>query len=100
MDRRVSAFYPVTAVTRHQLAEAMLLASLGDQTPDARISGNDYGGREFRKGTLDAIRTWIVGKGGRIDLEVLARVADIARRGSTPLVVAEGKHVLGILELK
>ncbi|HEY2816936.1 MAG TPA: potassium-transporting ATPase subunit KdpB [Casimicrobiaceae bacterium] len=65
-----------------------------------RMSGVNYEGRKIRKGALDAIRDWIVAQGGTIGAEMNARVEDVARRGSTPLVVAAGKNVLGVVELK
>ena len=46
------------------------------------------------------MRAWIEPQGGSISAEVTARVEDVARRGATPLVVAEGRHVLGVVELK
>ncbi len=64
------------------------------------MSGVNFDGRELRKGAIDAVRDWIVPMGGRIDAEITTRVEDVARRGSTPLVVAEGAHVLGVVELK
>ncbi len=64
------------------------------------MSGVTYQGRELRKGAIDAIGAWIVPQGGALDPEVKARVDDVARRGATPLVVAEGRHVLGVIELK
>jgi K+-transporting ATPase ATPase B chain len=131
-NRQASALHPVSAVTQAQLAEATMLASLGDETPEGksivalvkrahgiappplepgkftiipfsaqtRMSGVTFRGRELRKGALDAIRDWVVGQGGTVDAEVAARVDDVARRGATPLVVAEGRHVLGVVELK
>ena len=65
-----------------------------------RMSGASYEGREIRKGALDAIRDWVVTLGGTVPAEVNARVEDVARRGSTPLVVAAGRNVLGVIELK
>ncbi len=65
-----------------------------------RMSGVTYEGRELRKGALDAIREWVVAQGGTIDVETTTRVEEVARRGSTPLVVAQGRHVLGVVELK
>ena len=64
------------------------------------MSGVDHEGRAIRKGALDAIRNWIVAQGGTLGVEVITRVEDVARRGSTPLVVAEGRNVLGVVELK
>ena len=65
-----------------------------------RMSGVTFEGRELRKGALDAIRGWIEPQGGSVDAELIARVEEVARRGSTPLVVAEGRYVLGVIELK
>ena len=64
------------------------------------MSGVTHRGREVRKGALDAIRAFVVPQGGTIDNETVTRVEEVARRGATPLVVAEGKRVLGVVELK
>ena len=131
-NRQASALHPMAATTQQQLAEATLLASLGDETPEGksivalvkrvfglappplepgrftiipfsaqtRMSGVTFQGREIRKGALDAIHDWVVPQGGTLGAEVVTRVEDVARRGATPLVVAEGRHVLGVVELK
>ncbi|MGY6274592.1 HAD family hydrolase [Methylomonas sp. MgM2] len=39
-------------------------------------------------------------QGGKWPSELKKRVDNVARRGSTPLVVAEGAHALGVIELK
>ncbi|VWB06194.1 potassium-transporting ATPase subunit B [Burkholderia lata] len=61
-------------------------------------------GREIRKGAADAIAHYVESHGGRVTREVEAVVTDIARRGSTPLAVAERvdgvARVLGVIELK
>ncbi len=131
-NRQASAFHPVAGVTPQQMAEAAMLASLGDETPEgksivalakrafglvpptlvpgqftiipfsaqSRMSGATFERREVRKGALDAIRDWVVPQGGHVDAELVARVEDVARRGATPLVVAEGRYMLGVIELK
>ncbi|MFO1311105.1 MAG: potassium-transporting ATPase subunit KdpB [Burkholderiales bacterium] len=66
----------------------------------SRMSGVTFNGREIRKGALDAIRAWVQEQGGHVDNEVTTRVEEVARRGATPLVVAEGRRVLGVVELK
>ena len=131
-NRQASSLHPASGVTPQQLAEATLLASLGDETPEGksivalvkrafglappplepgqctivpfsaqtRMSGATYRGREIRKGALDAIGDWVAAQGGKLDTEVKVRVEEVARRGATPLVVAEGRHVLGVIELK
>ena len=65
-----------------------------------RMSGVDLEGRQIRKGAADAIRAWVEAKGGRYPAEVAKLVDDIARRGSTPLVVAVDSRILGVIELK
>src|SRR5471032_1443318 len=65
-----------------------------------RMSGVNLAGREIRKGAADAIRNYVTGKGGKFPEEVTTGVDNVARRGSTPLVVAEGARVLGVIELK
>jgi K+-transporting ATPase ATPase B chain len=65
-----------------------------------RMSGVNLDGREIRKGAADAIRALVEAKGGRFPLEVATAVEMVARRGSTPLVVAENARVLGVVELK
>ncbi len=69
-------------------------------TAQTRMSGVDLGARRIRKGAADAIRVWVESLGGRFPQEVQALVDTVARRGSTPLAVAEGSRVLGIIELK
>ncbi len=69
-----------------------------------RMSGVDVHGRQIRKGAAEAIRKHVESLGGHFPPSVLVTVDDAARRGSTPLVVADnvgGKaRVLGVIELK
>ncbi|HEY3431705.1 MAG TPA: potassium-transporting ATPase subunit KdpB [Rhodocyclaceae bacterium] len=65
-----------------------------------RMSGVNLGERQIRKGAGDAIRQYVESQGGTFPPSVLVSVDDVARRGSTPLVVAEGAKVLGVIELK
>jgi K+-transporting ATPase ATPase B chain len=65
-----------------------------------RMSGVNMEGRQIRKGAADAIRTYVEDLGGQFPFELQNIVNDVARRGSTPLVVAEGTKVLGVIELK
>jgi potassium-transporting ATPase ATP-binding subunit len=53
----------------------------------------------IRKGAGDAIRKHIEALGGMVDAELAARIEKVARSGATPLVVSEGKFVLGVIEL-
>ncbi|MHA3902741.1 potassium-transporting ATPase subunit KdpB [Castellaniella sp. WN] len=66
-----------------------------------RMSGVDLGdGRSIRKGAADAMRRHIETLGGSFPGELLHHVDDVSRRGSTPLVVTDGRRALGIVELK
>jgi K+-transporting ATPase ATPase B chain len=65
-----------------------------------RMSGVNLEGRQIRKGAEDAIRGYVIEQGGQFPDEIQKMVVDVARRGSTPLLVAEGPLVLGVIELK
>lgn len=54
----------------------------------------------LRKGAADAIRSYVQMLGGSMPSEVTRTADEVARRGSTPLVVSEGDRVLGLIELK
>jgi potassium-transporting ATPase ATP-binding subunit len=65
-----------------------------------RMSGVDLEGREVRKGAADAVARFVADRGGRVGADVTDAVERVARTGGTPLVVAEGRRVLGVIELK
>jgi K+-transporting ATPase ATPase B chain len=65
-----------------------------------RMSGVDVGARRLRKGALDALARFVEAEGGGLPDEVRRIVEDVARRGATPLVVADGARALGVVELK
>jgi len=84
---------------------AALQAHFVPFTAQTRMSGVDFGdaaapARRIRKGASDAIRQWVISLNGRFPAEVERAVEEIARRGSTPLVVADEGLVLGVVELK
>jgi K+-transporting ATPase ATPase B chain len=65
-----------------------------------RMSGVNIGERQIRKGAMDAIRNYVQAQQVKFPQEA-SNIADtVARRGSTPLLVADGARVLGIIELK
>ena len=135
-NRQAAAFAPAAGVSEKELAEAALLASLADETPEGRsivtlakerlhqrgrdihadgasfvhftaqtrMSGIDWQGRSIRKGAADAVKAHILALGGEWTAAVQQAVDDIARRGATPLAVAESSagaaRVLGVVELK
>ena len=76
-------------------------ASFVHFTAQTRMSGVDLPeGRAIRKGAADAIRSHIEALGGSFPTALQAKVDEVARRGSTPLVVSDGAKALGVVELK
>ena len=65
-----------------------------------RISGVDMDGRCIRKGAAESIEAFVKQSGGEVPTETRRAVEDIAKRGGTPLVVADGKRTLGTVYLK
>lgn len=129
-NREATAFHPAPGVDERALAEAAQLASLADETPEGRsivvlakkqqglrehelhdmqfiafsaqtrMSGVDIGERRIRKGAAGAIQEFVQGAGGTMPGAAQKSVEEIASKGGTPLVVADGTHVLGVVELK
>ncbi len=127
-NRMADALIPAPGVEAHRLAEAAALASLADETPEGksivakaremlgeipampagatpvaftaqtRLSGLDLAdGRRLRKGAIDAV----IRLTGQTPPGALAAQVDaIARSGGTPLLVAEGSTILGVVHLK
>jgi len=131
-NRQAASFLPAQGVSDRELADAAQLASLADETPEGRsvvvlakqkfdvrardvhalgatfvhfsaqtrVSGVDLPGRTLRKGAADAIGAWV----GGLPADVANAVDVVARRGATPLVVAEQRdgeaRALGVIELK
>ncbi len=69
-------------------------------TAQTRMSGVNLDGRQVRKGAAEAIETHVKGLGGAVTSEVRSVVDRIAKEGATPLVVADGPKVLGVIQLK
>ncbi|XOZ32703.1 potassium-transporting ATPase subunit KdpB [Halomonadaceae bacterium KBTZ08] len=128
-DRRATAFETTPGVAAEELRDAALLTSLADPTPEGksvvtlagdqgstaqagedaqfvefsattRTSGIDFpDGRQLRKGATDAIRNFVVEQGGHYPDEADRLAERVAQKGATPLVVAEGGRVLGVIAL-
>jgi K+-transporting ATPase ATPase B chain len=64
-----------------------------------RMSGCDLDGRKIRKGAVDAIQSWVEAQGGEVPPELTEQARAIADQGATPLAVADGKDVLGLVRL-
>ena len=69
-------------------------------TAQTRMSGTDIEQRRIRKGAYDAIVNWVTEQGGTLPSNLEQQVEEVARRGSTPLLVADGQQILGVIELK
>ncbi|HRF98664.1 MAG TPA: HAD family hydrolase, partial [Aggregatilineales bacterium] len=75
-------------------------------TAQTRMSGVDFSehgdqrARQIRKGAGDAIKKYVESLGGTYPASLQKAVDEVARRGSTPLVVSENETVLGVIELK
>jgi K+-transporting ATPase ATPase B chain len=75
-------------------------------TAQTRMSGVDFPAvngqpaRIIRKGAADAMRLYIDKAGGQFPAVVTQTVEEVARSGGTPLVVTEGRDVLGVVQLK
>jgi K+-transporting ATPase ATPase B chain len=64
-----------------------------------RMSGVNMDSKEIRKGAADAVEEYVNKRGGTFPRDVREIVTEISREGGTPLVVAEGKKVLGVIRL-
>lgn len=67
---------------------------------ETRMSGVKLNGKEILKGAVDKIVLHIKQNNGIVDETVIKKVEEIARSGSTPLVVCENSRILGAVELK
>lgn len=132
-NRLATELIVVPGVNEKEAAEAAFLASAADETaegrsivtlieekyglgrstpPDAkfipfsaatRLSGVDVGGRQLRKGAIDAVTAFAREAAGRDVAEppaFRAAVERIARSGGTPLGLTDGARILGVIHLK
>jgi potassium-transporting ATPase ATP-binding subunit len=129
-NRMASEFLAAPGVEPHELAEAALLASLADETPEGRsivalangtygiatpdltvdtvvpfaaetrLSGCDIGDRRLRKGAVDSILRFANVTEGGSPAAFRQAVEKVARTGGTPLAVADGDKLLGVIHLK
>jgi K+-transporting ATPase ATPase B chain len=86
-----ATFVHFTAQTR--MSGADLPAADGADTAAGQV-------RQLRKGAGDAVRRYVEALGGVFPASLQVVVDDVARRGSTPLVVSDGTRALGVVELK
>ena len=69
-------------------------------TATTRMSGLNVGQRQIRKGAAESVKRWSREQGGATPTDLDAIVERVSRAGSTPLVVADGPDILGVIELK
>ena len=65
-----------------------------------RMSGVDLDGKQLRKGATDAIAQFVKDAGGTVPESLMETSNQISRNGGTPLAVADGSRVLGLVHLK
>jgi K+-transporting ATPase ATPase B chain len=129
-NRRCSAMVKAPGVATPELAEAALLASQGDDTPEGksiveylaslhpmdvpsrdgmtliafsaetRLSGADVNGVAYRKGAVDAVLAYLGLGRDELPAPLAREVEKIAQSGGTPLLVAGAGRLLGAIHLK
>ncbi|HTV11755.1 MAG TPA: potassium-transporting ATPase subunit KdpB [Acidimicrobiales bacterium] len=65
-----------------------------------RMSGLDMDGQRIRKGAAESVKHWVAEQSGTVPSDVDPIVERVSRSGGTPLVVADGARILGVIELK
>ena len=129
-DRQASEFVPVGGIGTNVLAEAAYLASLSDETPEGRsivvlardkfgldmdeptgasfvkftaqtrMSGLDFGDRRIRKGAVDSVLASVPAAPAATVRDMRLAADRIGKSGGTPLAVADGDRLLGVVHLK
>jgi K+-transporting ATPase ATPase B chain len=69
-------------------------------TAQTRMSGVNIDHREIRKGATESVKQYVISQGGRFPQKAIDITEQIARSGGTPLVVADGPRVMGVIHLK
>jgi K+-transporting ATPase ATPase B chain len=91
-NRMATDFVAISGVTPGEVAEAALLASLADETPEGRsiaaLAAGEYVLKSAGIAHSDA------------PADFHQAVERIARTGGTPLAVADGSRLLGVIHLK
>jgi K+-transporting ATPase ATPase B chain len=129
-NRQATDFFPAPGVPPDDLAEAAQLSSLADETPEGRsivvlakekfglrarrvegmtfiafsaatrMSGVDFNGRRIRKGAGESVMDWVRQQGGEISPALSDQLNRISAEGATPLLVADGTRVFGLVALR
>lgn len=128
-NRMADELIPAPGVDPSLLAQAAMLASLGDNTPEGksiltlagksmakpsqlesdkvipfsaetRLSGLDRNDHQYRKGAVDAVLNYLSLDRKAVPEVILKSVDHIARQGGTPLLVCTHEKLLGVVFLK
>ncbi len=127
-NRKATHFWPAPGVNEKTFAEAVVLSSMADETPEGksivelaglnpgllqsngakfiafsaetRCSGVDLSEMKIRKGAYDAIRSIVTRAGNVFPAVTETKVKEIASNGGTPLAVAQNGVALGVIELQ
>jgi len=65
-----------------------------------RMSGVDLDGQRLRKGATEAIANFVKEQKGTVPPDLIEMADRISRTGGTPLAVADGARILGVIHLK
>ena len=129
-NRKATHFYPAEGIKEADFIRYAALSSLADDTPEGksivelagkevtqslsidgarmikftaetRSSGVDFpDGMRIRKGAFDAMQKLAAKAGNELPAATETQVADIAKQGGTPLVVALNEKIVGVIELQ
>lgn len=129
-NRLADEFIPVNGHDLQEVADVCLVASVFDETPEGRsifqlaqklgaefdpdgqpaegiefsartrMSGTDMDSREYRKGSVDAIKGFVRSRGGQVPATLDEAYERVSRLGGTPLAVCQGNDIYGIIYLK
>ncbi|WP_191967989.1 potassium-transporting ATPase subunit KdpB [Rhizosphaericola mali] len=127
-NRKATHFWPAEGVSEKAFINAVVFASLADETPEGksilelanadrtnysttdaqfiqftaetRCSGINIDGRKIRKGATDSIKNIVEKAGNIFPNSIVAKTNEIASNGGTPLVVSENGNAMGVVELQ
>jgi K+-transporting ATPase ATPase B chain len=127
-NRKATHFWPAPGVNEKAFAEAVVLSSMADETPEGksivelaglnptglqsngakfipftaetRCSGVDMSELKIRKGAYEAIKSIVTRAGNTFPMVTETKVKEIASNGGTPLAVSQNGVALGVIELQ
>ncbi|MEK3867405.1 potassium-transporting ATPase subunit KdpB [Paenibacillus sp. FSL H7-0716] len=129
-NRRASEFIPLPGASLQELIEVAVISSIFDHTPEGssilelakqhhvnsdvrayqgeampftaeeRMSGLNLNGNFYRKGAVNAVKSYIIQRGGEIPNQLQEHSDRISRLGGTPLAVSKNNRILGLVYLK